>query len=524
MASLDRELRAIAARGSSATVTPDALLNSVTARAARRRATTLAGASLGALAVIGLAATAALSLGHRAPPARDPGTVLGTVTIPFDASPYGAAPAQISPDITCGAPAPAVFMSAQGIEWSVRSWEQVGTSPYSVGPSFTSTLSNDRGDTLPASISALGYVAVRNGTVAGWVEPDDTGFSPQFLVLGPDSQRTMTDQFMGLSIICDPDEAHPGLLREGEYQIYPVLRVTASPEAAARTLLHQDDYSVPVDDPELIATLYPDSWDCSLPGEGFQLANGSLWTGMPKSLLCAGPLANVTVDRDARTVTLPYTSRYYTRSVEVTLIGEPATYSAPNPEDISSFWGSGQYSEVSGPITDLSTLVCGAPVDAAPSAEWGATMSVFSTAAIDPAVRGGFQSGASERLLLLPSALSQPGTVAYPEALRAWFLSDRVPDVTTGLPGAPTNVVIGTGTAVVNGSNPVPFDRFAGPSAAGVTFGDVRWCDPSGGTPTLVVFAGIESVAHAGGLSTETSVIGSWAGDLSSWAMLGGAE
>ncbi len=522
MASLDRELRAIAARGSSATVTPHALLSSVTARAARRRIANIAGASLGALAIAGLAATAALSLGHQAPPATPPDRVLGTVTLPFDPAPADAAEPANPLGLACGDPAPIPVTSAGGLEWLPRSGAGNRVDPTHFA-AIRMTLRNTSGDTVPAAVSSTGYVLVHDGLVAGWTDAGWNGGVPSYRYLDSGSANVTGGSLIGVNWIC-PEYVAQEQLALGDYQLYPVLHVSASPADAARQWLWLAGYVVPTDDPKDLAILTPGSWDCGSGAGAAAAASGggaSPWGG-PSALCAPETLAGVSINRDARTITVPYTSRLYKRSLDVTLVGEPLPYTVSTLMDPFGFLG---YQGVAAaPIADASALECGARVDDGALAATGHTSAVIETGALDIHARTRFDSGTVIDLALMPGALSDPGTIAYPAPMRVWFFAHPSDYAALPLVSDAWYVVVGTATATVNRGEPLVLDRFAGPRVTSVAFTDVRWCDTGASWPTsLVMFEGTERVDDGTGMH-ESTVLDGWETGLDAWTTLGGGS
>lgn len=528
MASIEQALRGVFEDERRAATTPDALLRSVNARTARRRTGRLAGASLGALAAVGLAATAAVSLGHVAPPVAPPtvppDSVLGVVTLPFDAAPVdgpwaGEVGADfVVPGIRCGAPAPKVSTSQEGVVWDVAkrtddSWVQ---------PVYT-TLRYTQGGKLSASVSQMGFVVVQNGIVVGWTAPTYQGSSSSYQFLDGEGEA-IADGFMGWGTYCGSDGATYGDFPDGAYDVYPVISVSASPEDAARAYLQFKGYDVPVDEPAGLAAFVPGSWDCSPGGWAHALESGEPLVGARSSALCTDDLPDVTVDRARGTITLPYTSRFYTRTVEATLVGPSSSYTLPNPNvttDGFNVW-------FPDPVEQAASLKCGTLVGSDVASNWPNASTTLDAAAIDPAASDTLASGASARLALLPRIYSQPGTVSYPEGLTVWLIGHPDADSSAAAqapPGAVTlssYAVVGTATATISNGSPVGLDRYAGVSRTAITLGDVVWCD--GGTPptiTDIVVSGSEYFA-TGDYRSITQILDVWSLRTDAWSAIGG--
>lgn len=535
MASLDRELRAIAARGSKATVTPDSLVSSVTARAARRRATTLAGTSLGALAIAGIAATAALALGHPTPPATPPDKVLGTVTLPFDPAPAVVAetpnslgivtdPVTEPPSplgLACGDPAPTPVTSAGGLEWLPRPGNDNNLQSNNFrNATFSMTLRNTAGDTVPAAVSPVTFVIVHDGVVAGWTDGSGPlNWGPGYHYLDSGSANITQGQFYGASWNC-PENTDQEQLAVGDYEVYPVLHVSASPADAAREWLRLARYSIPTDDPRDLAILTPGSWDCSdAAGVGVGFGTEARFAG--RSLLCAPEsVPGVSVDRDARTVTVPYTSRLYTRSLDVTLVGEPLPYTVSTLMDASSYLGyQGLTVE---PIADASALQCSARIDDRAVFATGRASTAIEATALNLPSRSRFESGTEIDLALMPRALSARGTISYPAPMRVWFLAHPPGNADDLRALEEWYQVVGTATATVNRGEPIALDRIEGPSQTSVEFTDVRWCDEGASwANSLVMFEGTERFDDGTGARAST-ILDAWNTDIGSWLTYGG--
>ncbi len=516
MPSLDRELRAIVARGSRATATPDTLVRTVTAAAARRRARALVGTSLAGLAAIGLAATAATSLESRVPPAVAPDTILGIVTLPFDAqASTGVAPIPLG--VACGDPAPTPVTRADGIEWDVAA----PPGELYPGAGITTTLRSTDGGTAPSSVSLMGFVIVRDGVVAGWKYNSEFADLAEFHYLDSFSDDHVRGTIDAPDAVC-PGQGSLYSLAPGDYEWYPVIHVTASPEIAAREWLRLQGYSVPLDNATELSQFSPGSWDC----ETFPYPSGpgaDLLTDYPlPSALCA-PTAveGVTIDRDARTISLPYTARLYSRTLAVTLVGEPIAYTQP-PEPAFEPPGPSTGFDESPvlPVADTAELTCGAHVDAGANFVTGRTSVAVEAAALVPGAT--FADGSTGDLTLLPPVLPPTGQVAYPDPLRVWFLAEA-PVPSNGLMKVrgPGYSVIGTGTALVADGEPVPLHRSMGPSTVTVVFSDLQWCEAADpGDTTVLAFEGWESFDRGSGAWTTSSIFDFWGTQRDDWTGL----
>ena len=232
----------------------------------------------------------------------------------------------------------------------------------------------------------------------------------------------------------------------------------------------------------------------------------------------------MTVDRAAGTVTLPYTSRFYTRTVEASLVGPPSSYTLPNPnvttEGISFY--------VPDPVTETTSLECGRLVAADLPSKWPNASATIEAAAIDPAAGDSLASGASARLALLPGVTSRPGAVSYPDGLTVWLIAQPDAESSAAAQAPPGTIVfsnyavVGTATATIGSGAPVGLDRYAGVSRTSITLGKVVWCD--GVTPralTHIVVNGSERFA-SGGTVSVTPIVDIWSFGDDAWSAIGG--
>lgn len=515
MPSIDRGLLRIFDEERSTARVPDGVLGFVTQRATRRRAGRLAGATIVALGVASLAATTAISLGHEVAPAVPPETILGTVTLPFDST--SAPVGNLAPlGLACGDPAPTPVTRSDGIEWDVAD----PPGDLYTGAGITTTLRTTGGDTLPASVSLLGFVFVRGGEVAGWTYNSEVPLEDEYRYLDSLSPYHLRGTVDPWGKVC-PGHGANETLAPGDYEWYPVVHVTASPETAAREWLKLQGYSVPSDTAEALSMLAPGSWDCGT----FVAPVGTMADGSPVnytrlSALCAPPtLAGVILDREARTITLPYTAALYTRSLEVTLVGDPLSFTQPPVNRDSSVATTGFDETPPEPVADTSGLACGAHVDAGANFATGRTSVGAEAAAFRPGAGANFENGSTLDLWLLPPALPPTWTVSYPDPLRVWFFAEA-PTPANGLikMRGPGYTVIGSATAVVNEGAPLALERVEGPTKTPVDLSAIQWCSASDpATTTVVAFEGLERVRGDDAAATETIVFDFWGAGLYDW-------
>jgi len=525
MATIDGELRTIYEAERDSIAAERSVHARVTRRAARRRLLAASGVVAAAAAFAVGVATTASAYFRTPPPAATPDVVLGEATIPFDRFPVDGTIIPnneyepIAPGLGCGAPAPTPVSSEDGISWDVGRRDEISSAL-----PVDATLRYADGE-LPASVSGMGFVFVQDGVIVGWVAPWQQGIWADYPTLNRDGVP-LSGYFSGLGYLCD---AHgggsPNILPDGDYEVYPVVVVTASPEDAARAYLMARGYEVPVDQAEGIAAFVPGSWDCSPGGWAHARNQGMPWVGARPSVLCADGLDGVAVDREAKTVTVPYSSFYYTRTASATLIGEPARYTAPD-----SAAEIGSYSvEFADPVSDPSALTCGRDVGVNIAMTSPLARTAVASGAIDPSANETLPAGEPARLVLLPTPGTDSSTLAYPDGLRVWLVAHPDPE-TLAPPNDPEALrpyayaVVGTATATVGDGAPIPLDRFSGPSRTTVTLTDVQWCDAAY-QPALtnVIVSGLERVATAGA-SSDATILAEWGVDTDSWSGVGGGN
>ena len=228
MDTFDRELRSIFGDDIRATVIPDALLDSVTARAARRRAGRLAGASLGAIAAIGLAASAAVALGHGSSPAVRPAATPSTPDF-LSGNPLG---------LRCGDPGPSSLIgSPDRGEFNVYETAVEINAVSGSGVVYYPLPSPSAPE--EARVHAFyetrfsGVVIARDGRVVAWTESVPTPGSMRWTSEGLDEPggEVTTVAFTSAGIIWCPEAGGQaqvdGVPEPGSYLTYPYGDTTA---------------------------------------------------------------------------------------------------------------------------------------------------------------------------------------------------------------------------------------------------------------------------------------------------------
>lgn len=393
----------------------------------------------------------------------------GIVTLSF--TDLANLPTVLDPSVaSCDAPAPKSRDSAgtfalEEQSWNVRTLDgdiltylDEGTVPFSgeaqADVTFSARITTSNAEATPLQISPVAMVYVQDGVVVGWGGSHFDFSSATFLTMTPVSEPTVTALVTPTEAHCIDGEIVAGPLPPGEYQVYPVVRLLASPEIAAEAWLSRRGFTVP--DKAWSASDSSHSWDCQHAlSDSQQVA----------SALCAEePIAAVSINRDADSMSVPYTATYFAKNVDETLVGDPTVVTLRNTRAADGL------AELPA-VTD--TLRCGVRVTNLPWDSWDGAV----PDPIDQSVMESF--GAAEasrdeglRVAILPST-PDVTQVIFPEALRVWVYGWSTNALHTDDPAA----ILGTATATVAGGTPIALDRIAGPSVAPVTLTDVQWCD-----------------------------------------------
>ena len=421
----------------------------------------------------------------------------GIVTMPF--TDLANLPSVLDPGIaSCGARAPRPretsgkfaleeqAWNANALEGDIVAYSDGGTAPFSGGTQATVTYSaritTSDSKLTPLQISPVAMVYVQDGVVMGWGGAHFDFGSARFGTMGPESVPTLTGSVAPVETRCVDGAPVAGPLPAGEYQVYPVVRLLASPQIAAEAWLSWLGFAVP--DKASGASESPGSWDCQHAlGDADQAA----------SALCAvKPIGAVSINRDAESISIPYTATSFAKVVDETLIGDPTVVTLRNVRRPDAPAGS---------PAGTGSLACGVRVANLPWDSWDG-------AGPDPIDRSVMESfGAAQasrdeglRLAILPST---PGVtqVTYPGPLRVWIYgwstdAQRTDALhTDALRTNTPPTILGTATATVAGGAPIPLDRVAGPSVARVTLTDVQWCDGPDGPADAASIRGLTVTA-----------------------------
>ena len=468
-------------------------------RIRRRRFAAVSVVTVASLVLLGVAsAVGAEVVSHHGTPPADVPLRYARTTISFDesADATGYLPPIIAADAvaTCGEAPPDPVPTAGDFALSGTLTgplgEHVSGDPMEFAGSITYTGTSD----LPVDVTD--FVWTQGGRVVGFTE--DTG-SPTFTNQRHGRRTVVNPNYLGQEEICVDGAFVAGDLPPGDYEEYPVIRVLATPELAAKQWLAQqgiDNWLAPP--PGQVWA--PGSWDCA----------NSLNDGGARNLLCnPHAVPGVTVDSDKLTASVPYDSTVFVREVNVTLIGPSAaiTVALPAPTELvtsdgSPSVGSSQYPGGWGP----SDLTCGVTVNGPPFAEDPNRYSVAGGMALAPEGSG---DTADLSLSLFPVGGLLNGTVTYPDPLTVWFLANTTthPDGWNSTSYGMT--VIGTGTILINGGDPVTLSRFDGPTVVPVEVTDATWCGGILADVTVVAYTGIRVVGGSDLIQTTTA-LGTW--------------
>ena len=452
----------------------------------------------------------------------------GIVTLPF--TDLANLPTVLDPSIaSCGAHAPKPRDASGTFALEAQLWEtgilERDIVDYSgqANVSYSARITTSDSGLTPLQVSPVAMVYVQDGVIVGWGGDHFDFGSATFLTMTSQVAPSLTGPVAPAETRCVDGTPVAGPLPAGEYQVYPVVRLLASPEIAAEAWLFRRGYAVP--DTASGASDLRDSWDCQ---------HAVADSGQVASALCAAePIAAVSINRDAESISVPYTATSFAKSVDETLVGAPTVVTLRPAE-----WPVG-----------TGGLACGVRMANLPWDSWGGEV----PDPIDLSVMASF--GAAEasrdgglRVAILPST-PDVTQVTYPEPLRVWIYgwstdAQQTDAQHTDTPAA----ILGMATATVAGGAPIPLDRVAGPSVASVTLADVEWCDgPDGpadaatirglnvtaGPATQILYGGPATSALIGGLvwagrvvvtvdgtPTSTDQVATWEAETSSYDYL----
>ena len=437
----------------------------------------------------------------------------GIVTLPF--TNFANQPTVLDSSIaSCGARAPKPRDASGAFTLSEQEWDVTtdgangvihsgGTALFDgdarANVTYSARIASSDPEPTPLLLSPVAFVYVQDGVVVGWAGSRFDFGSSAFVTATSDSAPTLTSPVPSADTSCVGATPVAGSVPAGEYRVYPVVRLLASPELAAEAWLFWHGFTVP--DRVRNASATPGSWDCRHPQ--------SYDSRKVTTALCATePIAGVSINLDAESISVPYTDTYFAKPVDETLVGDPTvvTFKAvPAPNGLAE-----------SPV-HARDLTCGARLADLPWDSWGgAPANPIDQSAVESfgAAKASREEGLG--LAILPST-PDVTRVAYPEPLRAWIYGWSTDTQDTDVPAT----ILGTATATVASGAPIPLDRVAGPSVTTVTLTDVQWCDGPDGPADATSIRGLTVTAGPGtqiidGSPATSALVGGliWAGPV----------
>ena len=236
-------------------------------------------------------------------------------------------------------------------------------------------------------------------------------------------------------------------------------RVWATPEAAALKYLYKKGINVIELPPGGQDSQFsPGSWDCKQ-----RTTNGG--AGTPRACL-GDATGNAIVDATAGTVTLPYDPDQLTKTLDVTLVGDPVplTLTGPvKPPDSIPY-------EIK-PLDVTDPIECGTTFDyttpEAPLLVSGTMRNTFETGS-------GAYNAVNADILVIAAGT---GDVELEYGAKAWLVSCAAPDYNYFAPRPGNERIVGTAEVSVASGNTVAYDRYAGPTRVDLVFSNVQLCD-----------------------------------------------
>ena len=437
----------------------------------------------------------------------------GIVTLPF--TDLASQPTVLDSSIaSCGARAPKPRDASGAFTLSEQAWGVTtdganglihpgGTALFDgdarANVTYSARIASSDPEPTPLLLSPVAFVYVRDGVVVGWAGSRFDFGSSAFVTATSDSSRTLTSPVPPADTSCVGGTPVAGSVPAGEYRVYPVVRLLASPELAAEAWLFWHGFTVP--DRVRNASVTPGSWDCRHPQ--------SYDSGKVTTALCATePIAGVSINLDAESISVPYTDTYFAKNVDETLVGDPTEVT------VKAVPAPGGLAETRVRAGDLG---CGVRLaDLTWDSRGGAPTGPIDESAMESfgAEKASREDGL--RLAILPST-PDVSKVTYPEPLRVWMYGWSTDTQDTDVPP----VILGTATAAVAGGAPIPLERVAGPSVVPVTLTNVQWCDGPDGPVDAASIRGLTVTAGPGtqiidGSPATSALVGGliWAGPV----------
>lgn len=353
---------------------------------------------------------------------------------------------------------------AEGVDSPIVYDPATTSLPLSVFAAVTSS----RDVPTSAFVSQPGLIIVKDGVVVGYTDALAFG---SVGTLGGDARLLSAGAApSGWVEVCSGSGVASGELPVGDYELYQVVRVTASPVTAALATRWvaapvESDYGRGLN-PDLV----PGTWEC---------ANAT--SGLPASVVECDP--NVAVDLAAGTVRLPYPEGSYNDDFDVVLVSEPRPYSVLSqtviePPDWEELYfpsepSCGAEYDMNGPSTGPSIPI---PLEHL----WPAGDRLDYTAQV------------------MPPEGTRSGTITAAAPFEVWisrtFGMNRE-DNPHYLPNQHDEIV-GHATLILNGGAPILVNRSSGPTDVPAIVSDLEWCpganrDGDGGIGTRVFIVGV---------------------------------
>ena len=201
----------------------------------------------GAVAIAGLTYAGIAEERHLNPPEVPR---YGIVTLPF--TDLANLPTALDPSIaSCGAHAPKSRDASGTFALEEQLWEagipEGDVVDYSgqAHVSYSARITTSDSGLTPLQISPVAMVYVQDGVVMGWGGAHFDFGSATFLTMTSQVAPTLTGVVTPAETRCVDGTPVAGPLPAGEYQVYPVVRLLASPEIAAEAWLFRRGFAVP---------------------------------------------------------------------------------------------------------------------------------------------------------------------------------------------------------------------------------------------------------------------------------------
>jgi len=395
-------------------------------------------------------------------PSEDLSLPRATATIPILGGPQYQG---IDSLLECGAPAPAPTGTVEHFGVTIAEPAPLTIAPDALltgqDASVETWITYDSADTVPVAQLPVTLVLVKDGKVEGSFTADYSAqqywtYSDLETFYGG-SSLSPYGAFCPSVSTSVTDDGSWATLNPGEYQVVPMTRVWATPEAAALKYLYKKGINVVEYPPRTqLPEFLPGSWDCKQ----------TLAYGLVPRVCLGDAMANAIVDTTAGTVTLPYDPDQLTKTLDVTLVGNPVALRVTGPvepPDSIPF-------EVK-PLDVADPIECGTTFDyttpEAPLLVSGTMPNTFGTGS------GAYNAVNADILAIVPGT----GEVELEYGAKAWLVSGVAPDYNYFAPRAGNERIVGSAEVSIAGGNTVEYDRYAGPTRVDLVFSNVQLCE-----------------------------------------------